>query len=367
MSNKINSKKKKSISINAFILFICIMAIAVIATYFVTPGSFEREELDGKIVIVPDSYQAVDQEPLGFFSIFQAIPNGLAGAAEIIFLVMLVGGCLEVYNQTGSIDKGLSRIIGLSEKIGGAIILSGIMIVFALIGGFLGWAEQIIPFIPLVISLCIALGYDPIVGVAVSGLIDYLSFSASPTNVYTVGISHEIAGLPMFSGMSFRIVLLIEVNIVDQIYILRYAKKVKEDPSKSLMAGIDTSDLETDYSSVINEKMTTNQILSLLVFGVTFAVSIYGVSQRGWSFNNFSSEFVISSIVAGLICRLNPGKIATSFVQGSQAAFGGAAVIGLARGIQWLLEEGGLIDPIINGLSKPLMGLPIWATAIGVF
>lgn len=365
MSDK--GKEKKSISINPFILFIGIMALAVAATYFVTPGEFVREVVDGKTVLVPDSFHTIERKPLGIFSIFQAIPNGLSGAAEIMFLVMLVGGCLKVYNKTGSIDKGIAKIIGLSEKTGSEVILSGIMIVFALIGGFLGWAEQIIPFIPLVVSLCIALGYDSMVGVAASGLIDYISFSCSPTNVYTVGISHEIAGLPMFSGMGFRLVVLIVVNVIAQIYIIRYARKIKKDPSKSIMADVDTSDLETDYTSIIKEKMTVNQIVALLVFGVTFAVSIYGVSQKGWSFNDLSAAFVFSGIASGLICKLKPVEIADSFIIGARDAFGGAAVIGLARGIQWLLTEGGLIDPIINGLSKPLMGLPTWATAIGVF
>lgn len=367
MSKVKNSVKKKTKSINPFIIMICVIAFATLATYIVSPGIFERELINGKTVIVPGSYHSIDKEPLSLLSIFQSIPNGLVGASPIMFLVMLVGGCLEVYNRTGAMDKGISKIIAQSEKVGSAFILVGIMIIFALIGGFLGWCEQIIPFVPLVISICLALGYDSLVGVAASSLVCLVSFSASPTNVYTVGIAHEIAGLPMFSGMGFRLIVLVVFNLIVMSFILRYASKVKKNPSKSLMADIDVSSLERDYSAANKEKMTTNQIIALIVFGVTFIVAIYGVSQLGWSLNDLSAAFVFSGIISGLICKIAPVGIVNAFLDGAKGSFNGAMIIGLARGIQWTLESGGLIDPLINGLSKPLLGLPLWATAIGSF
>lgn len=284
-----------------------------------------------------------------------------------MFLVMLVGGCLEVYNRTGAMDKGISKIIASSEKVGSSFILLGVMIIFALIGGFLGWCEQIIPFVPLVVSLCLALGYDSLVGVAASALICLISFSASPTNVYTIGIAHEIADLPMFSGMGLRLIILVIFNVIVMSFILRYASKVKKDPSKSLVADVDVSSLRKDYSEAAKEKMSINQIISLIVFGITFAISIYGVSQLGWSMNDLTAAFVFSGIAAGLICMLPLGEIVNGFLDGAKGSFNGAMIIGLARGIQWTLESGGLIDPLINALSTPLMGLPSWATAIGIF
>ncbi|MGO1653171.1 YfcC family protein [Senegalia sp. (in: firmicutes)] len=372
MSNKNNFEKKtleenKPKSINPFIIMISVIILVTLATYVVSPGAFERIEEAGKTILVPGSFHSTNQKPLSLLSMFQAIPNGLVGSADIMFLVMLVGGSLEVYNRTGSIDKGISKIVEKSDKIGSRTILIGIMILFALIGGFLGWAEQIIPFIPIIVSLTLALGYDSLVGVAASGLITLISFSASPTNVYTVGIAHEIAGLPMFSGMGARLIVLVVFNLVAMTFILRYASKVKKDPSKSLMKDIDVSSLEKDYSEANKEKMTKNQIISLIVFGVTFIVAIYGVSQLGWSLNDLTAAFIFSGVVAGLICKLAPVEIVNGFLDGAKASFNGAMVIGVARGIQWSLEEGGLVDPLINALSKPLMGLPTWATAIGVF
>lgn len=364
---KPKERAKKAVTLNPFIILISVIIVATLATYVVTPGAFDREVINNKTVIVADSYHKIEKEPLSLISIFRAIPNGLVGSSAIMFLVMLVGGCLEVYNRTGAMDKGIARLLAKSDKLGSNTILIGIMMLFALTGGFLGWCEQIIPFVPIVVSICLALGYDPLVGVACSALVDLVSFSASPTNVYTVGISHEIADLPMFSGMKFRLIVLVIFNLITMTYILRYAAKVKKDPSSSLVADVDVRSLTKDYSEAGKGVMTINQIMALVVFGITFAVSVYGVSTQGWSLNDLSAAFVFSGIAAGLICRMAPGEIVNGFLDGAKGSLNGAMVIGLARGIQWTLESGGLVDPIINALSKPLLGLPLWGTAIGAF
>ncbi len=101
------------------------------------------------------------------------------------------------------------------------------MIVFALIGAILGWSEHIIPFVPIVISICLALGYDSLVGISVCAFVNMIGFAVSPTNMYTVAISHQIAELPMFSGMGYRILIVVVLEIICFIYILRYAKKIQ--------------------------------------------------------------------------------------------------------------------------------------------
>lgn len=284
----------------------------------------------------------------------------------MVFLVVIVAGCIEIYKRTGALDKGVARIVAKSNTVGSNVILIGIMTVFALMGGFLGWNEQIVPFIPIVISMCLALGYDVLTGLACSALVDMLSFSISPTSVYTVGISHEIAELPMFSEMGFRLVILLIFEIIIFTYVLRYAKKVKEDPSKSLVAGMDDSSFRIDYTEAIKEKMTINQSISLVLFVIAFIIAIYGVAKLKWSMNDLSATFVFTGIMAGIICRLNSDEIINGFIEGAKGGFAPALVIGLARGIQWILQKGGIIDPIINTISKPLMQLPGWATAIGV-
>lgn len=219
-------KKNKGKTINAFIIVFGVIVACYILSFFISPGAFEREVVGGRTIVVPNSFHAIEKTYLGLQAIFQAIPNGLESSAGMMFLVMLVAGCIEVYKRTHTLDKSVAKILTSADKVGSEKILVLIMVIFACFGGFLGWNEQIVPFIPIIISLCLALGYDLMTGVACSAMIDMISFSISPTSVYTVGISHEIAELPMFSGFLFRFILLVIFDVIVICYVLRYARKV---------------------------------------------------------------------------------------------------------------------------------------------
>lgn len=359
-------QKKESRNINAFLIVFGVIVACYILSLFVSPGTFERQVVNGRTIVVPNSFHSVEKVYLGPQAIFQAIPNGLESSAGMMFLVMLVAGCIEVYKRTKTLDKGVSKILSKADVIGSEKILIIIMIIFSCFGGFLGWNEQIVPFIPIIISLCIALGYDLMTGVACSALIDMISFSISPTSVYTVGISHEIAELPMFSGFLFRFVLLVIFDVIVMTYVLRYAKKVKKDKTLSITSDIDDSEFRIDYTDSAKDPLSKRQSLSLLVFLITFIVAIYGVSKLGWAMNDLSACFLFTAVVAGLINKLNPNEIIDSIIDGAKDGLRPALVIGLARGIQWILTESGIIDPIIDTISKPLMVLPGSITAIAV-
>jgi uncharacterized ion transporter superfamily protein YfcC len=203
-------------------------------------------------------------------------------------------------------------------------------------------------------------------GVACSAMIDMISFSISPTSVYTVGISHEIAELPMFSGFLFRFILLVIFDIIVICYVLKYARKVKRDKAASITADIDDSEFRIDYSDIAKNPLTKRQSVSLAVFMITFIAAIAGVAKFGWSMNDLSACFLFTAIAAGVINKLSADKIIDCIIDGAKDGLRPALVIGLARGIQWILTSSGIIDPIINAISKPLMELPSSITAIAV-
>jgi len=265
---------------------------------------------------------------------------------------MLVAGCIEVYKQTGTLDKAMAGVLAKSDTMGSEKILCAIMFVFGCLGGFLGWNEQIVPFIPIIISLCLALGYDLMTGVTCSAMVDMISFSFSQ--------------LPMFSGFLFRLVLLIIANIIMAIYVLRYARGVKSGKRASLTADLDDSKFRIDYSETLKEPLNKRQSISLVVFLVTFVASIVGVSTKGWSMNDLSACFLFTAIAAGVINRIPAGKLVNVIIAGVKDGLTPALVIGLARGIQWILTASAIIDPIINGISKPLMAMPKYLTPIAV-
>ncbi|MCD2435713.1 hypothetical protein LQE88_06900 [Acidaminococcus sp. NSJ-142] len=359
-------EKKKVGTINAFVIVFAVIVGCWLLSFLISPGAFERTVLNGVTVVVPNSFHSVPKVYLGPQAIFQAIPNGLVSSASMMFLVMLVAGCIEVYKQTGTLDKAMAGVLAKSDTMGSEKILCAIMFVFGCLGGFLGWNEQIVPFIPIIISLCLALGYDLMTGVTCSAMVDMISFSFSPTSVYTVGISDEIAQLPMFSGFLFRLVLLIIANIIMAIYVLRYARGVKSGKRASLTADLDDSKFRIDYSETLKEPLNKRQSISLVVFLVTFVASIVGVSTKGWSMNDLSACFLFTAIAAGVINRIPAGKLVNVIIAGVKDGLTPALVIGLARGIQWILTASAIIDPIINGISKPLMAMPKYLTPIAV-
>lgn len=364
---KMEKKEKKKVgTINAFVIVFAVIIGCWLLSFLIAPGAFERTVMNGRTVVVPNSFHSVPKIYLGPQAIFQAIPNGLVSSASMMFLVMLVAGCIEVYKQTGTLDKAVAGVLAKSDTMGSEKILCAIMFVFGCLGGFLGWNEQIVPFIPIIISLCLALGYDLMTGVACSAMVDMTSFSFSPTSVYTVGISDEIAQLPMFSGFLFRLVLLIIANIIMAIYVLRYARGVKSGKIASLTADLDDSKFRIDYSETLKDPLNKRQSISLVVFLVTFVASIVGVSTMGWSMNDLSACFLFTAIAAGLINRIPASKLVNVIIAGAKDGLAPALVIGLARGIQWILTASAIIDPIINSISKPLMAMPKYLTPIAV-
>lgn len=361
-----NPKPKKKITLNAFVLIFCVIILCAIASYFVTPGVFDREVRNGQTVIVPDSYHTIEKTNLNPFAIMQAIPNGLIGSANVVFLILLVGGAIEVYNKSGAINMAVSRMVHKLNGKGRAFILAIIMLIFAVLGAFLGWIEAAIPFVPLVIPIVLALGYDSMtaVGTCILGLMT--GFAVGPTNMYTVGIAHTIAEMPMFSGLGLRMIAFVVFIAVALAYLLIYAERVRKNPSKSLTAGIDVSDITYDFSQDKDKKMSVQQTVSLLVLVATFGVVIYGMMNWNWNINDVSAAFLLSGIVAGVINRMSFGTIADAVVAGAKGSIGGALIVGTARGVQWILEQGGIIDPLINGLSSLLKGLPPIGSAIGI-
>lgn len=359
--------KNKTITFNPFVLLFSIIVICAVISFFVEPGAYERIISNGRSVVVSGTYHAIPRPDISFFDVFRAIPHGLIAGSSIIFLVLIVGGAIEIYNQTGAIPTGIARLVSIAGQKGGILVLVIIFWVFAILGGFLGWIEAAIPFVPLVIPIILALGFDAMTAVAVVILGSMTGFALGPTNMYTIGIAHQIAELPMFSGFGLRFIAYLCFTMVALIYILIYACRVKKDPNKSMVADIDLSDVQLNYAGDQNKKMTTTQLISLLILIATFICVVYGMTEWKWTINDMSAAFLFTGIVAGVLGRMGSSDIANSFINGAKGSLGGAMVVGVAQGVGWILSKTGLMDPLIHVLSGYLTDLTALGSAIGIF
>lgn len=349
----LNVEKKKIFKVpHTYVIIFCIILLAAIATYIIPAGEFVREvDLNtGRTIVVSDSYHTVEQNPVSFLDIFRAVPKGMTNAGWIIFLVFVIGGSFGIINSTGAIEAGIGAAVGKLEG-REKLIIPIAMAIFALGGATFGMAESTLIFIPMGIVLARALKFDAIVGFAMVSLGAVAGFAGGALNIFTTGVAQEIAGLPVFSGLGFRVLTSLILVTIMSIYVLKYAMKVKTNPMESIVFELEQTERNLSKDVKI-ETLNSKHKLVLLVVGIGFATIVYGVTH-GWSTgSDLSAIFLLMGIVSGLIYGYGPSKIAECFVEGAKGLVFGALVIGLSRGIVVILGDGQVIDSIIYGTAS---------------
>lgn len=367
MTNQNLSKKKKFKIPHTYVILFLMIVIMAICTYIIPAGQFERvEEINtGRSVVDPASFHYVEQSPVNFFDVFYSVPSGMKAAAEIIFLIFIVGGSFQIIAATGAVEAGVCKA-ALSLRGKEKIIIPMFVLIFSILGGSIGMAEETIVFIPIGIALARALGYDALVGSSMIILGACCGFSSGFLNPFTVGVAQGIAELPLFSGIGLRLIVWAVMITVTSIYILRYAKKVKEDPSISIVRQleIDEEDSNIDLSNI--KPMTINHVLVMLTFVIGLGAMIYGIFKLGWYLMEISTIFLMIGIFGGLIGKLDPSEMAKQFVIGAKEIVFGALVVGVARGILIVMQDGMIIDSIVSALGNVILGLPKTVAAVAM-
>ncbi|MBS4538130.1 YfcC family protein [Clostridium sp. D2Q-11] len=352
---------------HTYALLFFIIILATVLTYVVPAGEFDRaEDADtGRIFVVPNSFHEVENEPVSPFGLFKAIPKGMEKAGYIIFFVLMIGGSFGILQATGAIDAGIGKTVVLmkgKEK----LVIPVIMFIFSLAGAMLGSAEEMLPFYPIVIALSLALGFDTLTGTAMVLLGAGAGFAGAFLNPFTIGIAQGIAGLPLFSGIWFRLIVYVTILGVTIIYVYRYAGKVQKDPTISPTYEKDKIKHENlDLANLPDFTTRHKIVVAILVIGM--AILAFGVVQLGFYITELTATFLIIGLLAGIAGGLGVNRIAEEFVKGAQELVYGALVIGLATSIMVVLEDGRILDTIINGMASVVQGLPPTISGIGMF
>ena len=360
--------KKYNSAVNPFVLIFIVILFVGLLSFMIVPG----ELVDGVYTEVPRNKVNFNS----VFNIFRAIPLGIKDSANIIILILSVGGVLGIYKKTGAVNAGVNLLVRHSNKKSNHLLLALIVLVFSFLGGFLGWIEVLIPFCPLVVAVVLALGYDAVVAVAVVIVGSMAGFMVGPMNLYTVaicnGILQQLGYLAkdgsVFTGFSFRLVLWFVVTGISITYILLYAKKVRQDPEKSLAHGMDTSDLvATATEPVPFMPRHCAVLLSILAaMALTFIGMQGGIGGRKWSIDDISAVFLVSGFVSGIICRLRAQEIVDAFLDGVKGAVTGALIVGFARAVFWIADTAKINATVIYYAVRLLSDLSPLGTAFGI-
>lgn len=360
-------KTKKKFKVpHVYVLLLSMILICVALTYIIPAGQYQMTTLpDGREIVDASSFENVKNTPVSLMGFLSSVPRGMVESAMIIFFIFIVGGSFNVLQDTGAIEAGLGR---LTKILNGkeTIIIPVIMIVFSLGGAIIGMAEETLPFIPIMVSLAVAMGFDSITGTAMVLCGAGAGFAGAFMNPFTVGVAQGIAGLPLFSGMVFRAAMYGVLLVLTIGFVFRYAKKVKKDPTLSSMYEIDLArEDKLDLSNL--HEFGKREKLILLVFLASIGILIFGVVKYHWYMNEISALFLGMAIVVSIISKMGLNGFANSLAEGMAAIAAGALIVGFARGILVVMTDGNIIHPILNSAATFLGQLPSAITAVGMY
>ena len=379
---------------SAYTILFGLIVLTALATWIVPAGLYDVGK-DGSPI--PGTYHEVDSHPSRILVDSLTAPiNGLYGiennkgninyynkgtlfgAIDVALFIIVIGGFLGVTMQTGAIQNGIGRLV---NRLRGRErwMIPILMTVFALGGTTYGMAEESLAFYALVIAVMIAAGYDAMTGAAVVLLGCGIGTYGSTINPFATGIASGFAGVSISDGFLLRLIILIVGLIVGIIFVLRYADRVKRDPSASIVADMREANEQHFSAGAADAEVVLSgrQKWILIAFGTAFLVMMYGVipwedlnlpfPTLWWWFPEMTASFILFSIVIGIIGRMSEADLTTAFVDGSRDLLGVALIIGIARGITVVMNNGEITDTVLHWAEQALGDVGQAAFAIVMF
>jgi uncharacterized ion transporter superfamily protein YfcC len=352
---------------HTLVLLFAMIVLAYVLTLVLPAGSFERVENEhGREQVVPGTFRALPAEEapeLPPTAIFTAIPEGLGAAQEIIFFVFLIGGAFGLLRATGAPDAAIGRLLERFSHRPLPLVI-GAMAVFTLGSATIGMAEEYIPFVPVLVALFVALGFDAITAVGVLCVGYAVGYGAALINPFTVFIAQEVAGVEQASGLGFRSILLAVFFVLGVVHVWRYARRVHRDPATSLVADVP---LPEGLAMTEHPPLDRRRTAVLAVTVATLVVLVLGIKLWDWYLIEMGALFLALSLALAAIGRLGPDRAARTFAAGAAELTTTALLIGFARAIEVVLSEGQVIDTVVWAIGQPLQQLGSSAAAVGMF
>ncbi len=336
------------------LLFVCIL-VAASLTWVLPAGQYERrqDEATGRSIVVSGSYRTTGANPIGPGQALVAIPKGMADAGSVIFFVFLIGGAFSAVDKTGAL-RSLVDVLVLKSEGRGILVIPVVAVLFATLGALENTQEEIIALIPVLLLLTRRLRLDPLVAVAMSAGSAAVGASFSPLNPFQVLIAQKLSQLQPGSGAGFRTAFLLVAVAGWIVATMRYSARTR-------------GPLDQPATEPVTAVSMDGRNLVILATVVTaFGVFVVGIMKFNWDFDQLSAPFVAMGIGAGLVGGLGVSGTAIAFAEGFASMASAAMMIGTARAISVVLDQGHVIDTLVYSLVTPLATLPSYASALGM-
>ncbi len=352
---------------NTLILVLMVLVFFAALTWVIPGGQFDRVLTeDGREVVDPGSFQYIDSSPAGLIELILAPVRGFNdsyGMAIIVF-IFIVAGAFSIIQKTGAFDVVIRRAAKFFSENPQwrPVYIPFFMILFSVMGATFGMSEETIVFVPLFVTLSLALGYDSITGVAIPYVGAHIGFAGAVYNPFTVGIAQGLAEIPVFSGAGLRMLLWLAVTLAGIAMVYFYASSVHKNPMKSPVYNIDKKREAAEDDGVIPPIMPRH-IIVLALFFITLAGLIYGVVQLGWYIEELSGLFIALAVLSAVFGRLSSNEAANAFLHGMRDVLGAAVIIALSRAILIVITDAEIVDTILFHLAGTLEGLNAYGSA----
>lgn len=352
---------------NPVIILMSILMLATLLTWMVGSGTYEREDR----LIVPDSFQAIEKErrvigvilpldtdaqtaaPVSLSQALLAIPAGLERGANLIFMVLVIGGMFGILDKAGVVDNGINRLL---HAVRGNILLLVIilMTVFSAGSAFLGLASEYLIIIPVMTAMATRIGLQPIVGFAIVALAVKIGYLASVTNPIPLTIAQPLVGVPIFSGIGLRLFfygVFLSAGISFMLYRLRGAA--------------DSGSFTFELPDRAPLQMREGMMLFSLVLGIV--VILVGSTQLQWTHHELTACYIATSIVLALCSELTANESVDAFISGMKRVLLASSLIGVAMAVTIVLEQGQILDTIVHSLNSAIGERGSYITALWMF
>lgn len=342
---------------DALVIISVVLVLFAVLTWIIPAGEYAQHVLNGKTVVVPGTYERVDANPQGIGALLTAPIKGIVGAANIIAFVLLVGGAFSIITATGAMDAALGSVLRYARRNPGMrhLIIPLLMVLFSLGGCTFGMSEENLVFVLITIPLARSMGYDNLVGVAIPFLGAGAGFAGAAINPFTVGIAQGIAELPIGSGAGYRWIVWVIFTFIAIAFVMAYVAKLEKNPSIGFTPQ-SASPVEAEGMKDVPFNRSRKWVL--ILFGFSILLLMYGANFLGWYINEISALFLALGLISALITRMKVSKTVESFTAGSKDMLAAALIIGLARGVLVIAEEGKIIDTVLHSMTTVVGDFP---------
>jgi uncharacterized ion transporter superfamily protein YfcC len=330
-----------------------IILLASVATFIVPSGRFDRvlDEATGREIVVPGSYHTTQDKAVNLFDVVLSIPEGLIAGADIIVLILIIGGAFFVVERTGALQVGIEALV-YQFRNRGSILLVIFSSFFFLGGASFGMQEEVIAMVPILILLSRKINYDIRAVVSLSFGSALIGGAFSPINPFAGLLAQKIAEVDFAEGFAYRVVFMTVAFVIWTGFHLRQGK--------SKLPG-------EDHSVIKPSQISRSHILILVLVAAGMIIMPWGIIQQDWGYNEMSALFFVIGIASGLIGKMGINGTAKTYAQGFSELIFAGIIVGLARSVFLILEKADVIDTIIQAMFSPLESFPTAFATIGIF